>query len=127
VLERVSVAVVAAPDGFHLVDSAGVVFHTVAARPAGTPLLRVATPGPSDASTRAGLRVLAALTPALRQVLAAVVAETPNRIRLELTTGTVVVWGDADQSETKAAVATALLPRKPTTIDVTAPDVATTS
>jgi cell division protein FtsQ len=36
-----------------------------------------------------------------------------------------VIWGDATESATKAKVATALLPREATTIDVSAPDVVT--
>jgi cell division protein FtsQ len=128
VTERSAVASVVAPGGgFLLIDGTGVVFHTVAERPAGVALLRLAAPGPQDPSTLSGLRVLAALTEPLRSQLAALVAESPTRIRLELVNGTVVVWGDAESSEAKAAVATALLARKAKTIDVSSPDVATTS
>jgi len=75
----------------------------------------------------AALHVLAALTPQLRAQLAAVSAASPSAIRLELTDGRVVVWGSADQSDFKARVATALLGRPGKTIDVSAPEVATTS
>jgi cell division protein FtsQ len=128
VTERSAVASVVAPGGgFLLMDGTGVVFHTVPERPAGVALLKLAAPGPRDPSTLSGLRVLAALTGPLRSQLAALVAESPTRIRLELVNGTVVVWGDAESSGAKAAVATALLSRKAKTIDVSSPDVATTS
>jgi cell division protein FtsQ len=99
----------------------------VATRPAGLALLAVANPSPSDPSTRAGLRVLAALTPPLRAALVRVVADAPTRIRLELPGGRVIIWGDAEHSDTKAKVAAALLDRPVKTIDVSAPDAATTS
>ena len=84
-------------------------------------------PGPDDAATRAALTVLAALTPQLRQELAEVDASNRNRITLQLADGRVVVWGDADRSATKATVATALLGTDASTIDVSVPEVATTS
>ena len=59
--------------------------------------------------------------------MVAVAAESPTRIRLELNGGRVVVWGDAESNETKVQVATALLPQPAKTIDVSAPEVATTS
>lgn len=128
VTERAAVAAVVAPGGgFLLIDRTGVVFHTVVERPAGVALLRLAAPGPRDPATLSLLRVLAALTEPLRRQLAALVAESSTRIRLELVNGTVVVWGDAESSDAKAAVATALLSRKAKTIDVSSPDVATTS
>lgn len=127
VTERVGVAAVAVPAGFGVVDSGGFVFHTVPSRPAGVPLLKVTTPGPTDPSTRAGLRVLAALTPPLRGQLTAVSVSAPSQVQLELAGGRVVIWGDAEQSDLKAQVATALLGRPGKTIDVSAPDVATTS
>jgi cell division protein FtsQ len=125
VSERRAVAAVPVGEGFALVDAQAVVLQRVAQRPAGLALVRVATPGPQDASTRAALTVLAALTPQLRAALAAVVADSPDRIRLELAGGRTVTWGDATQSETKARVATALLGQPGRTIDVSAPDVAT--
>jgi cell division protein FtsQ len=86
--------------------------------------VKLARPGPDDVTTRAALRVLAALTPTLRGQLVALVADAPARIRLDLTGGRTVVWGDAEDSDTKARVATGLLARPGTVIDVSsAPDV----
>jgi cell division protein FtsQ len=127
VTERVAVATVAGPAGFGVLDAGGFVFRTVPQRPAGVPLLEVSTPGPSDPNTRAALRVLAALTPQLREQLTSVSAATPSQVRLALAGGRVVIWGDTEQSDLKARVATTLLGRPGKTIDVSAPDVATTS
>lgn len=124
VTERTAVAAVPAAGGFALVDADGVAYHTVAARPRALPLVRLARPGPDDVTTRAALRVLAALTPTLRAQMTALVADAPARIRLELAGGRTVVWGDAEASDTKARVATGLLGRPGRVIDVSsAPDV----
>jgi cell division protein FtsQ len=69
--------------------------------------------------------VLAALTPTLHERLVTLIAESPTRLRLELTGDKTVIWGDAEQSEKKARVATALLDREGTVIDVSAPEVVT--
>ena len=127
VVERSAVAAVPQDKKFALVDRHGVAFLTVDERPDGLPQLRVAKPGPDDPQTQAGLRVLGDLTPQLRQVLVQVVVDAPARIRLELAKGRVVVWGDATQGELKARVATALLTRSGTQIDVSAPEVVTIS
>ena len=126
VTERVAAAVVTLPTGFVVLDPTGVTFQTLPAAPAGIVALKVASPGPSDPATLAALHVLAALTAQLRSQLMAVSAPSPDAIRLELAGGRVVIWGGADQSDVKARVATALLARPGKTIDVSAPDVATT-
>lgn len=125
VVERTPVAAVPGDGGFRLLDGSGVVFHTVAARPAGLPLVRLNQPDPRDPTTRSALRVLAALTPELRDRVVEVVAEAPARIRLLLPDNRVVIWGDATDNETKAKVATALLDHPGTQIDVSAPEVVT--
>jgi cell division protein FtsQ len=123
VTERQPVAVVASGRRYLELDPTGVVFNTVPAKPAGLPLLVVRTPGPADPATRAGLTVVAALTPRLRAALKQVVADSPTSIHLDLADGRLIVWGDATQSAKKAQVATALLGRASTRIDVSAPDV----
>jgi cell division protein FtsQ len=127
VVERVPVGVVESEGGYVVLDGSGVVFNRVPAQPPGVVLLRLAAPGPDDPATTAALRVLAALTPALRDGLAEVDAPSPTRIQLHLADGRVIVWGDADRSPAKATVATALLGTDATTIDVSVPDVATTN
>ena len=110
-----------------MLSAEGVVFNHVTVAPAGTVVVRLASPGPGDPPTVAALRVVAALTPQLRAVLRELVAESPTRVVLNLTDGRVIRWGDAERSDVKATVATALLDRPGRTIDVTVPDVATTS
>jgi len=72
-------------------------------------------------------RVIGALTPQLRSLLEELSADTPTRIVLKLSDGRVIRWGDAERSDIKATVATALLDRPARIIDVSVPDVATTS
>ena len=127
VTERTPVAVVVRPDGFVVLDASGVVFNLVTVQPAGVVVLRLAAPGSEDPATVAALRVVTALTPQLRGVLQEVGADAPTRIVLHLIDGRVIIWGDAERSDVKATVATALLDRPARTIDVSVPDVATTS
>lgn len=127
ITERVPVAAVSVAGGFAVVDVEGIVFDNRPVRPEGAVLLKVPLMRPDDPTTRAALRVAVALTPALRQRLVQLVADTPSRIRLELPDGRVIVWGDAENNERKARVATALLNRNGKTIDVSSPEAATTS
>jgi cell division protein FtsQ len=111
--------------GYRLIDASGVVFGSVPAVPAGLPALVVSHPGPRDESTRAALQVLASLTPQLRQRLVRLEASRPTRVRLALTGGRTIVWGDAADNARKAQVATVLLARSGSVIDVSAPDLVT--
>jgi cell division protein FtsQ len=121
VTERTAVAAVPQGRKFVLVDRAGVAFHTVPARPSGLPTVAAR----SAADIGAGVQVLLALTPQLRDDLVSVTVDGPARIRLKLAGGRVVVWGDAKRSDLKAKVATALLDRDGMTFDVSVPDVVT--
>ncbi|MDR7278159.1 cell division protein FtsQ/DivIB [Catenuloplanes atrovinosus] len=123
VVERTGAAAVPQGDAFAVVDDEGVAFRTLPERPGDLPLLVVAKPGPDDVNTRAGLEVLAALSPELRAKLISVTVEAPARIRLNLDGERTIVWGDSSQSPVKSSVATALLDRKEKTIDVSAPEV----
>ncbi|WP_456244205.1 cell division protein FtsQ/DivIB [Longispora urticae] len=122
VTERRPIAVVPQDKAFGLLDREGVLFQVVAARPAGLPLMRLPSPGPSDPTTQAALRVLSALSPELRSQLGTLEAESVTRIRLELAKGRSVVWGDAEASDKKSRTATLLLGRPGAVIDVSAPD-----
>jgi cell division protein FtsQ len=126
VVERTPVAALPAPDKtFRLIDGSGVVFESVPARPDGLAVLVLATPGPDDPGTRAGLSVLSALTDPLRTALVRLVVAAPTRISLELSGGRTVVWGDASGNADKATVATALLDKPGKVIDVSAPSLVT--
>ncbi|MGH3750337.1 MAG: cell division protein FtsQ/DivIB [Micromonosporaceae bacterium] len=126
VLERTPVAAVPARNGFAIVDGAGVVFDSAPQRPGDLPLVELKNPSPNNALTRDTLRVLDSLTEPLRAALVKLAAPSLTRIRLHLTEGRVVIWGDAEQSRKKAEVATILIRRSAKVIDVSAPDVVTT-
>lgn len=126
VVERTAVATVPVHDRYAVIDRTGTVFAEAAQPPAGLPVVKLATPGGGDASTRAALSVLAALPPALREPMAALVADAPARIRLQLRDGREIVWGDATQNEAKVRVALTLLARNAQVLDVSAPSVVTT-
>ncbi|NUR51508.1 MAG: FtsQ-type POTRA domain-containing protein, partial [Hamadaea sp.] len=93
VVERTPIAVVPVDKKFAVVDRFGVVFLTVDDRPGDLPELKLTQPGPDSPETRAGLQVLASLTPELKAELVRIVVDAPARIRLELRKGRTVVWG----------------------------------
>lgn len=123
--ERVAIAAVPIGKSFALLDPTGVAYFQVGKRPPGLPLVKMSKPAPGDPTTQSALTVLAALTEPLRTAMTALVAESPSRIRLELSGGRSIIWGDATESARKAVVATALLSQSKKTIDVSAPDVVT--
>jgi cell division protein FtsQ len=126
VVERTPVAAVpAGAKDFTLIDGAGVPYRVVSRRPDNLPLVRTATPGPADVNTRSALTVLGALSDELREQLVAISVTAPAQIKLELRDDRTVVWGDDTQSDTKSQVATALLKKAGTEIDVSAPSVVT--
>jgi cell division protein FtsQ len=125
--ERTPAAVVQQEDRFGLMDATGIVYLTAADRPPDLPLVQLADPGPGNPDTQAALQVLHDLTPQLRAALVKLVVEAPARIHLELAKSRTIVWGDATQGDLKARLATALLSKKGTRIDVSAPEVVTIS
>ncbi|GAA4254044.1 hypothetical protein GCM10022255_057200 [Dactylosporangium darangshiense] len=123
VVERTALAVVPKVGGFTLLDADGVAYLAVDAAPPGLPVIRVAQPEPGDATTTSALTVLAALPPALRSQMVALVAESPTRIRLELTDERLVIWGDATQNAAKVRVLQLSKIDPGHTLDVSAPGV----
>jgi cell division protein FtsQ len=126
VVERTPVAAVPVGDRYAVVDRTGTVFDRSPRPPAALPVLKLRTPGRDDPATRAALAVLAALPPGLRDPMAALVADAPARIRLELRDGRQIVWGDATQNDDKVRVALTLLAGGQKVTDVSAPSVVTT-
>jgi cell division protein FtsQ len=130
VAQRQPVAVVGEPGRRSLVDAEGVLFDSVTgAAPDGVVPLDVASPGPDDAATRAGIAALGSLPRDVREQVAGAAASSPDDISLTLADGTVVRWGDASESRAKSAALVELLEQieagslEPAgTIDVSTPD-----
>jgi cell division protein FtsQ len=123
VRERTAVAAVPKVGGFTLLDADGVAYLPVDAAPGGLPVIRIAQPEPGDATTAGALTVLAALSPPVLAQMVALVAESPTRIRLELTGGRLVIWGDATQNAAKVRVLERTTIEPGRTLDVSAPGV----
>ena len=125
VTEREPVAAVPLGTGVALVDGTGFAYRTMPAPPPGIPRL-VLGPGlaasPSDPTTVAAVRVLAALPADLRGRITELRAASPYDVSFSLDAGRTVRWGaDADDAR-KAAVLGPLLSRPGSTYDVSTPD-----
>jgi cell division protein FtsQ len=130
VVERVPVAVVGEAGSRSLVDADGVLFDMVTGEaPDGVVPLEVASPGPEDPATLAGVAAIASLPAGVRAEVAGAAATGPDDVTLTLADGTTVQWGDAAESRAKSAALVALLRQvrsgalEPAgTIDVSTPD-----
>jgi len=131
VTERIPVAVLPAPDGFHLVDATATDFATEPDPPPGLPALRVPRVAPAEPATEptmgAAIEVLTGLPQPLRGQVRAVAASSPVDVTLLLADGREVRWGAPDQGERKAAVLGALLTQPGQVYDVASPDLPTIS
>jgi cell division protein FtsQ len=130
VVERVPVAVVGEAGRRSLVDADGVLFDMVTGEtPDGVVPLDVASPGPDDPATLAGVAAIASLPAAVRDEVTGAAATGPDDITLTLADGTEVRWGDASESGEKSAALVGLLQQVQAgaleaagTIDVSTPD-----
>jgi cell division protein FtsQ len=125
VTERTPVALAASAAGPVLVDATGLAYQNAPRPLPALPRLAADRVAPDDPATRAGLAVLAALPPPVRERLREVRAEGPAEVTLLLLGGRQVRWGSPDDSQRKAAVLTALLSQPGTVFDVSAPDLPT--
>ncbi len=125
VTPRTEVAAVQANSSWYLIDPAGHLFQTVPGKPAGLLELRLATPGPNDPATMAGVAVVQALTPAIVPLIATVSAHSAQNVTLELTDGRTVRWGSAAESARKAQILPAVLTREGSQFDISVPDLVT--
>jgi len=108
IVEREPIGVLAGDAGFDLVDAAGVVIESSAARPEGYPQID-APDGISSAGFLAAGAVIHALPESIRSQLDSVAAETTDDVMLNLVGGARVAWGSAEQSDYKAVVLAALM------------------
>jgi cell division protein FtsQ len=125
IVEREPVGAIASAAGFDLVDAAGVVITSGAARPDGYPMIEGAG-GASGAGFQSAVSVVAALPETIRSQLDTVTAATKDDVTLTLGGGARVVWGNSERAEYKAVVLAALLVSHPvgsvTEYDVSSPD-----
>lgn len=111
VVERAPIGVIAAPDGFQLVDPAGVVIETAVVQPPGYPLIELPSgDDESGAAFRSMAEVLLALPPAVLAQVLTISAQTRDDVTLTLAGSSQrVVWGSAEGSVDKAAVLAGLI------------------
>ena len=124
VTERIPVVFFDSPEGPHLMDAGGV-DYAIEPPPFGVPRLVTPTPGRDDHATQAALAVLEALPEPIRVQVSEVVAPTISSVSATLVDGRVVVWGSAENSERKSAVASVLLTQPGRTFDVSSPELPT--
>jgi cell division protein FtsQ len=125
VTERTPVAVAASAAGPQLVDSTGFAYEAAPKPAPALPRLAADRVAPGDPNTEAGLAVLAALNPGVREKLQVVEVAAPSQITLRLAGNKQVRWGAVDDSPRKGAVLAALLTQPGTIFDVSAPDLPT--
>lgn len=125
VTERSGQFALAVGSGYQVVDAAGVIFESVLERPSGLMLAKVPS---GDARVLADLAaVVHALPEPLRSDVAAVGANTPDTIILELDRGVEVIWGSVDQTPLKVQIVTGLMKSvKARVYDVSSPSHPTT-
>ncbi|MEV4147880.1 FtsQ-type POTRA domain-containing protein [Amycolatopsis sp. NPDC049691] len=112
-------------DGVHLVDGGGVVFKTVPSRPAGLPELKLPKVSADDPVTRAVTAVLGVIPEQLLKQVTTATAKTPASVEFTLSSGKIVRWGTAEQTDRKAKVLAALLTQEGKVYDVAAPELPT--
>ncbi|MGW5719282.1 cell division protein FtsQ/DivIB [Amycolatopsis sp. NPDC003865] len=112
-------------DGVHLVDGGGVVFKTVPARPSGLPELKLPKVSADDPVTRAVTAVLGVIPEQLLKQVTTATAKTPASVEFTLSSGKIVRWGTAEQTDRKAKVLAALLTQEGKIYDVAAPELPT--
>lgn len=127
IVERVAIAVVEIGGRLRGMDADGVVFRDYNRAPPGLP--RVQTDiGTSAEALQEAAQVISALPDSLILIVDHVQVATVDEISLLLKDGRQVVWGSADDSETKARVAIGLLQTVDAKVyDVSVPTQPTTS
>ncbi len=124
--ERVAIAVVEIGGRLRGMDADGVVFRDYKKAPPGLPRV-VTSIGTTSEALKEAAKVISALPEELTLLVDHVLVTTVDQISLVLKDGRTVVWGSADESDTKAEVLETLLatvqaqvydvsvPSKPTT------------
>ena len=129
IVERQPVGIVSDGGSFAVVDPAGIVLESVAARPPGLPVIDAGEPSIGNPGFLAAVEVLLALPTELAVTVDTITASTKDDVGFTLTGGTQsVTWGSADRSATKAKVLATLIAARgqgaALLYDVSAPDAA---
>jgi cell division protein FtsQ len=111
IVERSPIGVIAGPDGFRLVDAAGVTIDTTPTQPEGTPLIELAADDDVNGTAfRSMAAVLLALPPAVLAQVTTIEARTRDDVTLSLEGSSQRVrWGSAEGSDEKALTLSRLL------------------
>ncbi|KHK96923.1 hypothetical protein LK09_13875 [Microbacterium mangrovi] len=125
IVERTPVGFIRTGAGYTVVDAAGVALSTTPTRPSG--VAQITAGGVDSASFRAIGEVMRALPASIRDKVTAVSAQSPDAVTFTLgPTGTIVVWGSADQTTYKVAVLERTMKARPPAgvhqYDVSAPN-----
>lgn len=121
VTPRLPIAVTSANGRSWLMDSTGDPYLAVDAPPAGLVPVKLATPGVGDPATAAALTVVASLTPDFRAQVADLSARTAYDIKLTLSDGRSVIWGEATDSAKKMEILPAVLAQQGTVYNISDP------
>lgn len=123
VTERIPLLAVPQGNRYTLVDDSGTPFATAGTRPKTLPLVILDRISPTDPATRSAVAVLGALPASLRSTMSLLTALSEDAVTLTLRDGRTVVWGSATASRSKARILVALLHRRGSVYDVSAPDI----
>jgi cell division protein FtsQ len=125
--ERVAIAVVEIGDRLRGMDAEGVVFRDYKKAPPGLPRVETSI-GTTSAALKEAAKVISALPEDLTLIVDHVQVTTVDQISLVLKDGRTVIWGSANESDTKAEVlATLLATVQAQVYDVSVPSKPTTS
>ncbi|HHW51070.1 MAG TPA: FtsQ-type POTRA domain-containing protein [Pseudoclavibacter sp.] len=125
ITERTPIGIVSADGGYTVFDAAGVTIETVTEKPADLPVFSVNAVSSQDIGFRSAVEVLSSLPDSIRDSVTAISGTTRDDITVTLSSGLVIVWGDASQTDYKVQVLSAVLTAAPdaTKVDLSAPDV----
>jgi cell division protein FtsQ len=133
VQERTPALAVRVPAGqtatFDLIDQSGVVVRSVRSQPAGMPVFQATVPPDAlrgNAGVAATVTVLHELPAPLAKSVAAVAARSAQSVKLGLSNGITIMWGDTGEAKQKAAELAILMRTHARYYDVSAPGTAVT-
>jgi cell division protein FtsQ len=126
IVERAGIGYLQTPQGFSLVDPAGVSIEVTPTRASSLPVIEVTGASATSAGFPAAVAVLRALPAGMQDSVDRVIAATTDDVSIVLKKSNVrVVWGSPEQSDLKARVLTSLMaaypPSRSSVYDVSSP------